>query len=131
MKRALTVSLISAALAAAQGQAPQQAQPQTLAGVVRLNRIPVSNEVLKVKLPRPVERQLPNGMKLLVVESHRRHSRDDLAGRVQPFAHSRPPRLLHSARLGLLLDFGTRGNVHDADRAVEPDRDQRRRSSSE
>jgi len=27
--------------------------------------------VLKVKLPRPVERQLTNGMKLLVVESHR------------------------------------------------------------
>ena len=71
MKRALIISLISAAMAAAQGQAPQQAQPQTLAGVVRLNRIPVSNEVLKVKLPRPVERQLPNGMKLLVVESHR------------------------------------------------------------
>ena len=71
MKRALIVSLISAAMAAAQGQAPQQAPPQTLAGVVRLNRIPVSNEVLKVKLPRPVERQLPNGMKLLVVESHR------------------------------------------------------------
>jgi zinc protease len=71
MKRTLIVSLVSAAVAAAQAQAPQQAQPQTLAGVVRLNRIPVSNEVLKVKLPRPVERQLPNGMKLLVVESHR------------------------------------------------------------
>ena len=42
-----------------------------VAGVVKLNRAPVSNEVLKVKLPRPVERQLTNGMKLLVVESHR------------------------------------------------------------
>jgi predicted Zn-dependent peptidase len=38
---------------------------------VRLNRAPVSNEILKVKLPRAVERQLSNGAKLLIVESHR------------------------------------------------------------
>ncbi len=58
-----------AALATAQTPA---AQPATsLAGVVKLNRAPVSNEVLKVKLPRPVERKLSNGLKLLVVESHR------------------------------------------------------------
>ncbi|HLK68223.1 MAG TPA: pitrilysin family protein [Bryobacteraceae bacterium] len=40
-------------------------------GMVRLNRAPVSNEVLKVKLPRPVERQLSNGIKLVILESHR------------------------------------------------------------
>jgi zinc protease len=40
-------------------------------GMTRMNRAPVSNEVLKVKLPRPVERQLPNGIKLLILESHR------------------------------------------------------------
>ena len=40
-------------------------------GMVRLNRAPVSNEVLKVKLPRPVERQLSNGLKLVILESHR------------------------------------------------------------
>lgn len=40
-------------------------------GMVRLNRAPVSNEVLKVKLPRPVEHQLSNGIKLLILESHR------------------------------------------------------------
>ena len=39
--------------------------------MVRLNRAPVSNEVLKVKLPRPVERQLSNGLRLLILESHR------------------------------------------------------------
>ena len=44
---------------------------QALSGIVRLNRLPVSNETLKVKLPRPVERPLSNGLKLLVVESHR------------------------------------------------------------
>src|SRR5262249_19836342 len=38
---------------------------------VKLNKAPVSKEVLRVKLPRPVERQLANGLKLLVVESHR------------------------------------------------------------
>jgi zinc protease len=69
-----TTILIIATLgmaALAPGQAPQ-AQPATsLTGVVRLHKVPVSNEVLKVKLPRPVERQLSNGIKLLVVESHR------------------------------------------------------------
>ena len=59
---------LAAVLAAA--QTPQQ-QPQSMAGVVQLNRAPVSNEVLKVNLPRPVERRLSKGMKLLVVESHR------------------------------------------------------------
>ncbi len=43
----------------------------TFRGMVRLNRAPVSNEVLKVKLPRPVERQLSNGLKLVGLESHR------------------------------------------------------------
>jgi predicted Zn-dependent peptidase len=40
-------------------------------GMTRMNRAPVSNEVLKVKLPRPVERQLSNGIRLLILESHR------------------------------------------------------------
>ena len=69
MRKSLIFSVVLAALAYA--QMPQGQQPQSIAGVVRLNRAPVSNEVLKVKLPRPVERQLSNGMKLLVVESHR------------------------------------------------------------
>jgi hypothetical protein len=47
------------------------AGPQSFRGMVRLNRAPVSNEVLQVKLPRPVERQLSNGIKLLILESHR------------------------------------------------------------
>jgi predicted Zn-dependent peptidase len=49
----------------------QDAESATFRGMVRLNRAPVSNEVLKVKLPRPVERQLPNGLHLLMLESHR------------------------------------------------------------
>jgi predicted Zn-dependent peptidase len=43
----------------------------TFRGMVRLNRAPVSNEVLKVKLPRPVERRLANGLELVILESHR------------------------------------------------------------
>jgi zinc protease len=68
MTKPIILSLIAAALAFAQ---PQGQQMQSVKGIVRYNKAPVSNEVLKVKLPRPVERELPNGMKLLVVESHR------------------------------------------------------------
>jgi predicted Zn-dependent peptidase len=68
MTKRFFLSIVLAAVASAQ---MPQGQQQSVAGVVKLNRAPVSNEVLKVKLPRPVERQLSNGMKLLVMESHR------------------------------------------------------------
>jgi len=70
MTNRILLSLALASVAAAQGPPPGQ-QPQSVAGVVKLNKAPVSNEVLKVKLPRPVERQLANGLKLLIVENHR------------------------------------------------------------
>jgi zinc protease len=57
-------------VAAAFAQEDAQA-PQSFRGMVRMNRAPVSNEVLQVKLPRPVERQLSNGLRLLILESHR------------------------------------------------------------
>ncbi len=69
MKKPIILSVVVAALGFA--QMPQGQAPQSVAGVVKLNRAPVSNEVLKVKLPRPLELKLSNGMKLLVVESHR------------------------------------------------------------
>src|SRR5262249_1723623 len=40
-------------------------------GMGRLKRAPVSNGGLKVKLPRAVERQLSNGLRLVILESHR------------------------------------------------------------
>ena len=50
----------------------QQAQQQTsLSGVTRLNRAPVSTEVLQVKFPRPVEGKLKNGLRVMVLEDHR------------------------------------------------------------
>jgi zinc protease len=39
--------------------------------VERLNRAPVSQDILKVKLPRPVETPLPNGISLMILEDHR------------------------------------------------------------
>jgi zinc protease len=56
----------------AAGALAQDAEPAaTFRGMVRLNRAPVSDEVLKVKLPRPVERKLAIGLRLLILESHR------------------------------------------------------------
>jgi predicted Zn-dependent peptidase len=67
MTRTLLLLAALAVTAAAQEAAPAP----TYRGMVRLNRAPVSNEVLKVKLPRPVERRLSNGLRLLILESHR------------------------------------------------------------
>ncbi|HWF14257.1 MAG TPA: insulinase family protein, partial [Candidatus Acidoferrales bacterium] len=39
--------------------------------VERMNRAPVSKDILKVKLPRPVETTLPNGISLMILEDHR------------------------------------------------------------
>ena len=54
---------------AAQQQAPQN--PSTAPGTILKNRAPVSNEVLKVHLPKPQEADLPNGIHLMVLEDHR------------------------------------------------------------
>jgi predicted Zn-dependent peptidase len=70
MIRDLTFALLIAlAPLAAQAPAPQP-QPD-FKGVVRKNLAPVSGEVLRVKLPRPVETKLKNGMTLMVLEDHR------------------------------------------------------------
>jgi zinc protease len=49
---------------------PAQQAPST-AGMVIKGKAPVSNDVLKVKLPRPQEATLANGLKLMVLEDHR------------------------------------------------------------
>ena len=66
MTKALAVTLLLSGAVLA-----QEPEAGTFRGMVRLNRAPVSNEVLKVKLPRPVERQLSNGLRLVILESHR------------------------------------------------------------
>ena len=48
-----------------------QAQPPSSAGLVVKGKAPVSNDILKVKLPKPQEADLPNGLHLMVLEDHR------------------------------------------------------------
>ena len=65
MTRTIAIWVLFTAVATAQEAAP------SYRGMVRYNRAPVSNEVLKVKLPRPVDRTLSNGLKLVILESNR------------------------------------------------------------
>jgi predicted Zn-dependent peptidase len=51
--------------------APRAQQPTDFTGVQLKNRAPISNEVLKVKFPKPAESRLKNGMELMVLEEHR------------------------------------------------------------
>ena len=51
-------------------QAGEGAAPSTK-GMVLKGKAPVSNDVLRVKLPRPQEADLPNGVHLMVLEDHR------------------------------------------------------------
>jgi len=69
---ALPFLALSLTAVVALGQQPRQEQHTAqLSKVVRLNRAPVSNEILKVHLPRPVVTKLPNGMTVLVLERHK------------------------------------------------------------
>ena len=51
-------------------QAPMQ-QPPSTKGVVIKGKAPVSDQVLQVKLPRPQEADLSNGVHVLLIEDHR------------------------------------------------------------
>jgi zinc protease len=65
--------MLAASLAAAgwgQGDAAHDKSIPT-SKVERLNRAPVSKDILKVKLPRPIETVLPNGINLMILEDHR------------------------------------------------------------
>src|SRR5437016_3761784 len=64
------LALASAVIMVAQ-DSPQVQQPTDFKGVTLKNKAPISNEILKVKFPKPVESKLKNGMDLLVLEEHR------------------------------------------------------------
>jgi zinc protease len=75
-----SIQAIAAAILAATLTATGWAQAQADAAhdkslptskVERLNRAPVSKDILKVKLPRPIETTLPNGVTLMILEDHR------------------------------------------------------------
>lgn len=61
--------LLSAGLVFA--QAPAVQEPQSLKGVVLKNKAPISNDVLRIKLPKPYETTLKNSLAVLIVEDHR------------------------------------------------------------
>src|SRR5579862_8012232 len=73
LMRTTTAVILAAAIAVAgwsQGE-PGQDKSIPTSKVERLNRAPVSKEILKVKLPRPVETVLPNGINVMILEDHR------------------------------------------------------------
>jgi zinc protease len=53
------------------GQGMEGSKTVPLSKVVRLNRAPVNKEILRVKLPRPREIKLDNGLDILVLERHK------------------------------------------------------------
>jgi len=63
---ACAVALLASPLVAQQ----QVSQEQAAKGE-RLNRAPINKETLRVKLPRPVEKVLSNGLTVLIMEDHR------------------------------------------------------------
>ncbi len=65
--------ILAAALAATGWSQGVPADDKTIptSKVERLNRAPVSKDILKVKLPRPIETTLPNGINLMILEDHR------------------------------------------------------------
>ena len=68
----LGIALTAALTAPIAGQtAPGQQGPPPSAGLVVKGKAPVSNDVLRVKLPKPQEATLANGMKVMVLEDHR------------------------------------------------------------
>ncbi len=76
-RRMLTILAVVALLCATplaqvatQGPAGQM-QPPSSKGVVIKGKAPVSNEILKITLPRPKQADLPNGVHLMVLEDHR------------------------------------------------------------
>jgi zinc protease len=66
----MAVALAATASAQAQGEAAHDKSLPT-SKVERLNRAPVSKDILKVKLPRPIEATLPNGINVMILEDHR------------------------------------------------------------
>jgi len=68
---ALTFVLVAALILGAYPQAPSAPPQPSTTQMVLKGKAPVSNEILKVKLPRPQAADLPNGLHLMVLEDHR------------------------------------------------------------
>ena len=66
----VVVVLLSAAAVAQRSGAPQQ-QGQSIKGADIKGRAPVNKEILRVTLPKGEEATLPNGLRIVLLESHR------------------------------------------------------------
>ena len=71
MTAAAFVLAATGLLAGAPSQAPAAPPQPSATKMVLKGKAPVSSEVLKVKLPRPQEADLANGLHLMVLEDHR------------------------------------------------------------
>lgn len=71
MTRALRFAVAAAVALPLTASAQPPQNPSTAPGTVLKNRAPVSSEVIRVRLPRPQEADLPNGLHLMVLEDHR------------------------------------------------------------
>jgi predicted Zn-dependent peptidase len=67
----ITVLTFAAGSGTLFGQGMEGSKSVPLSKVVRLNRAPVNKEILRVKLPRPREIKLDNGLDVLVLEQHK------------------------------------------------------------
>ena len=65
------IATIGVSAAPRSEQAPPGGQAPTTVGMIKKGKAPVSNDVLKVKLPRPQEAHHPSGLHIMVLEDHR------------------------------------------------------------
>ena len=68
---ALTLAGGALAASSAHAQNTPAAAPSPQGGTVLRNRAPVAKDLLRVRLPRPQEFRLPNGVRVFVLEDHR------------------------------------------------------------
>src|SRR5215510_10990378 len=68
---ALTMAVLMAAPILAQAPSGQQPERPSMKGAVVKGKAPVNKETLKVKLPKPYETKLGNGLQVLVLEDHK------------------------------------------------------------
>ena len=72
--RTITLVALAALMVAqtvAQNPAPGQPQRPATKGAVIKGKAPVNKEILKVKLPKPYETKLSNGLQVLILEDHK------------------------------------------------------------
>ena len=71
MKSLTTVIAIASFATAVCAQGPMQQQTGTMKGAVIKGRAPVNKQILRVNLPKAQEATLKNGLRVMVLESHR------------------------------------------------------------